>query len=136
MIQSLAFSPDGTRLASGSFREVKLWKRETVTADSPAVAAPKPADEALLKKIAEAGKVAILNHQPSADGKVIVTGCADGSVRVWDVASAKSLADLRGSAALTKEMAAHEWTVARESRRSRKPKSPRSRHRTRLSTNC
>jgi WD40 repeat protein len=114
MIQSLAFSPDGTRLASGSFREVKLWKRETVTADSPAVAAPKPADEALLKKIAEAGKVAILNHQPSADGKVIVTGCADGSVRVWDVASAKSLADLRGSAALTKEMAAHEWTVARE----------------------
>ncbi len=27
LVQSLAFSPDGTRLASGSFREVKLWKR-------------------------------------------------------------------------------------------------------------
>ena len=27
VVQSLAFSPDGTRLATGSFREVKLWKR-------------------------------------------------------------------------------------------------------------
>ncbi|RFC42654.1 MAG: WD40 repeat/WD40 repeat [Verrucomicrobia bacterium] len=27
LVQSLAFSPDGTRLASGSFREVKIWKR-------------------------------------------------------------------------------------------------------------
>lgn len=114
MVQSLALSPDGMRLASGSFREVKIWKREVVTADSPAAAAPKPADEALLKKIAETGKVAIVNHFLSADGKVLVTGCADGSVRVWDVASAKPLADLRGSAALTKEMAAHDWTVARE----------------------
>jgi len=27
LVQALAFSPDGTRLATGSFREVKLWKR-------------------------------------------------------------------------------------------------------------
>lgn len=114
MVQSLAFSPDGTRLASGSFREVKLWKRETVSAESPDVAAPNPADEALLKKIAETGKVAILSHQLSTDGKCIITGCADGSVRVWDVSSAKSLAELRGSAAVVQEMAGHEWTVARE----------------------
>ncbi|MFN7561979.1 MAG: c-type cytochrome domain-containing protein, partial [Prosthecobacter sp.] len=28
LVQALAFSPDGTRLATGSFREVKIWKRE------------------------------------------------------------------------------------------------------------
>ncbi len=27
LVQSLAFSPDGQRLASGSFREVKIWKK-------------------------------------------------------------------------------------------------------------
>jgi WD40 repeat protein len=35
LVTALAFSPDGTRLASGSFREVKLWKK-TVTAATPA----------------------------------------------------------------------------------------------------
>lgn len=35
LVTALAFSPDGTRLASGSFREVKLWKK-TVTAAAPA----------------------------------------------------------------------------------------------------
>jgi len=29
LVQALAFSPDGMRLATGSFREVKIWKRET-----------------------------------------------------------------------------------------------------------
>ena len=32
LVNSLAFSPDGSRLASGSFREVKIWKREQTSA--------------------------------------------------------------------------------------------------------
>jgi hypothetical protein len=36
LVQSIAFSPDGTRLATGSFREVKLWKR--AAAATPAFA--------------------------------------------------------------------------------------------------
>jgi len=39
LVQSLAFSPDGTRLATGSFREVKLWKRE-IKAAAPALTHP------------------------------------------------------------------------------------------------
>jgi WD40 repeat protein len=37
LVQSLAFSPDGTHLATGSFREVKLWKH-----NPPAVSAFAP----------------------------------------------------------------------------------------------
>jgi WD40 repeat protein len=41
LVQSLAFSPDGMRLATGSFREVKLWKRENKPAAAPVPAHPK-----------------------------------------------------------------------------------------------
>ncbi len=59
LVQSLAFSPDGTRLASGSFREVKIWRREKV------IAASRKSDAAL------GAVVSVL----SADGKQIL--CAD-----------------------------------------------------------
>ena len=32
LVQALAFSPDGMRLASGSYRELKIWRREEVPA--------------------------------------------------------------------------------------------------------
>lgn len=113
MVQSLAFSPDGTRLASGSFREVKIWRMEpSKPTPSAATAALAPASAELIKKITTVGKVAVLSSAMSPDGKQVVTGCADGSVRVWDAATAKLIIDLRGTVAATKATAELDWIIA------------------------
>jgi WD40 repeat protein len=113
LVQSLSFSPDGTRLASGSFREVKMWKLETA---KPAGASTKvaslPASAELIKKIETAGKVAIVSSAMSSDGKQVATGCADGSVRVWEAATARPITELRGSLAANRKMAELDWTIA------------------------
>jgi WD40 repeat protein len=115
LVQALAFSPDGTRLASGSFREVKIWRLETGKAAAPnSPVVPVAVDEALLKKITETGKVSVLNHAMSADGNKAATGCADGSVRVWDAATAKPITELRGNVAAAKKRSDLEWTAARQ----------------------
>jgi WD40 repeat protein len=113
LVQSLSFSPDGTKLASGSFREVKIWKLEAgkpATSAAKAVSPPVSAD--LIKKITTAGKVVVLSSAMSADGKQVVIGCADGSVRVWDAATAKQVIELRGSVAATKKTAELDWIIA------------------------
>jgi WD40 repeat protein len=113
LVQSLAFSPDGTRLASGSYREVKIWRLEK--AQSPATTAQtaaQPASEELLKKLAPVAKAAITSSAMSADGKRVAAGCADGSVRVWDVASLNPVAELRGNVTAAKNAAELDWIIA------------------------
>ena len=112
LVQSLAFSPDGTRLASGSFREVKIWRLEQGKAQASPVAAPGPLDAALLKKLTDAAKVQVLTSAVSPDKKQVVLGCADGSIRVFEVASLKLVGDLRGSVATSKKTAELDWTIA------------------------
>lgn len=112
LVQSLAFSPDGTRLASGSFREVKIWRLEQGKAQASPVAAPGPLDAALLKKLTDAAKVQVLTSAMSPDKKQVVLGCADGSIRVFEVASLKLVGDLRGSVATSKKTAELDWTIA------------------------
>lgn len=113
LVQSLAFSPDGTRLASGSFREVKIWRLEPGGTEASAVSpAGVPVNEALVRRIAEAAKVEVASQAQSADGRRVVTGCADGSVRVWDAATAKPITELRGSVAAGRKMAELDWTIA------------------------
>jgi WD40 repeat protein len=79
---------------------------------SAAKSVSSPASAGLIKKIATAGKVTVLSSAMSADGKQVVTGCEDGSVRVWDAATSKPVIELRGSVAAAKKMAELDWTIA------------------------
>ena len=79
-VNALAFSPDGTLIASGGYREVKLWRRakpEGKPAPQPAAAAP------------AAGKIA------RGDGQRSVT--MDGNVAKLSGADGKVIAELRGN---------------------------------------
>ena len=80
IVQSVAFSPDGNRVAAGGYRTVKLWERNSnykagdlpATADVPVSAAA------------------------STDGKYIAIGLTNGSAQVFEVASQKLITTVGG----------------------------------------
>jgi WD40 repeat protein len=73
MVQSLAFSPDGELLASGAYREVKLWRR------------PHDVERGQLVGLAEPAQCLAV----SADASLAATGDAKGTITIWDLASGK-----------------------------------------------
>jgi len=81
LVHSLAFSPDGNVLASGGYREVKLWRR------------PKDVQKFNLSSIA---RQAVLAVAVSPDGKWLATSGDDGSIRLWIPATGKSVRKLSG----------------------------------------
>lgn len=80
LVQSLAFSPDGERLASGGFRTTKIWKR--------------PHN---VKRGELAGLVGpVTSVVVSADGKQGVMGLADGKIQRFDLATGMPAGELVG----------------------------------------
>ncbi len=79
LIQSLAISVDGDLLASGSFREVKLWRRPRDVVRRTFVAG------------AEVGAVAV-----SADRKWIASSGPNHTIRLWNAETGEAGATLMG----------------------------------------
>lgn len=111
LIQSLAFNNEGDLLASGSFREVKLWRRPrdvrafSLAAQTPVTAVAVSPDQTLLATAAaqhtirlwnaaqgqDAGTLsghtgAITGLRFTPDGKHLISASADQTLRVWNVA--------------------------------------------------
>lgn len=80
LVQSLAFDPSGELLASGSYREVKLWRR------------PSSVHKADIAGLPEAIKLLAT----SPDGKTVAAALANGEIRLFDAESGKETKKLAG----------------------------------------
>ncbi len=95
-IYSVAYSPDGTEIATASNdKRVLLWN----PADVPAF----NLDNLLLKKTVQIDQRVLSGHSApvqavtySRDGKLLISGGRDNAVKIWDLKNGKSIKTFRG----------------------------------------
>jgi WD40 repeat protein len=86
-VKCLALSPNGKWLAVGGSGNVTVWDMETRKQAYSLPISPMPTTNI--------GRVRI---DFSADGNSLAAGCADGSVRLWDLMTGEVRLDLKGAA--------------------------------------
>ena len=75
-VDSVAFSPDGTLLASGSLdKKIRLWDVKT---------------GGEIKQL-QGHTESITSVVFAPDGKVLASGSGDGTIRLWDVATGEEI---------------------------------------------
>jgi len=88
-VNAVAFSPDGKKLASGSEDgEVRIWEVATRGPQGEPVVVNRP----LYSLTGHRGSVNSLSF--NSDGKLLVSGSGDASMKLWDVRTGKELASL------------------------------------------
>lgn len=121
VVPALAFSPDGERLVTGSFREVKVWRRTS----KPSEAKTEPAPPARYKlaaagadgvSVLEAGSGKVLHgikhgaalsaSALSPDQTLVATAGADHKVKLWEAATGKLKRELAGDSESARRLAA------------------------------
>lgn len=124
-VHSLAFNSDGSLLASGGYRVVKLWKKSignvikkidlpaavtgmSLSADRSLLAVSSADNMVSLWKLPEGQKVADLKGHASEikglaftpDRSKVVTSSADQSLRVWNAADGKQISTMKTPAVI------------------------------------
>jgi WD40 repeat protein len=118
---TLAFSPDGQRLVTGSFREVKVWKRiatPAVTGKTQPPPAPRfkvthpqpdtvalfdPASNAPLRQFKHGA--AVHTYTLSPDSLLLATAGADSKLKLWNTATGELIRECSGDSSSSASLA-------------------------------